>query len=579
MIVRTVEGHLVESAPYAEGSTDCRILHQVNNTVIGPPYIEFHCNADPYTGILLNGAATSTGFGQEAHISSITNITDQLQIVHNSRYKFSAYFDLHGAYILATASSVIMGTGTSEIFIGATLVNTNTGTVWDSGPALVFAVSTSCTDVSFHSATICVGGGRGFLGIPYSLACDHVLPALLCVRSPWLNLTEGTYQWEAWMKIDVEASSNAASGTLSVIGTANTTWNSPTLVFPVPNSKLSYVEVTDEAFVTNQCADHAPPITNASPTGLLGDNSWYRSAVSITLSASDASGSDCQSGVDTTFYRVDGSSWNSYSGSFTITHDGRHKVEFYSIDKAGNIEDPKAVEVLIDSSPPTGVVHINNDAVYTSSPYVTLVASATDGPQGSSGIQMIFRNSGGTYSDWMPYSTGLIPWTLSSGDGDKSVCVQFKDAAGNVDTEYCRHIFLDTTPPATPNPKAQVIAKNGTVTFSWSPSADAGSGVAGYIWRVDAGNEAFTASGSVNLPSLVGERHVFYVRAEDNAGLFSSWGSVPFGANAPTGPRSLLDSIVNSSPPWIFIPGAFAVGLFGVVVYRKKVNGRLSKRP
>src|SRR3989442_2769313 len=74
VIVRTVEGHLVESAPYAECSTDCRILHQVNNTVIGPPYIEFTAKLNPTLGECLMVLRLGQAFVQKRTLSLVPNL-------------------------------------------------------------------------------------------------------------------------------------------------------------------------------------------------------------------------------------------------------------------------------------------------------------------------------------------------------------------------------------------------------------------------------------------------------------------------------------------------------------------------
>jgi len=559
--VRTVVNHFVQNLPFSDSSQDCPVVEN-RGSVIDP-----ECLAVPETGKLLNQIFATAGPIGDAIAFSVTNITDQFSIIHDGRYKLSFHLDLNGGFeLLQTTFLYGDASGKTTLGVGASIANLDTGNIWDSGTAVVDEHEFSCREI-VPGFSACAGGGAGLFHLSYA------------VSSPWIDLSEGTYQWKVWLRLDVEAHAFGASTSTARYTTYpfvekgfNST--SPILAVP-PLASLSQVEVED------LCPDHAPPVSSMLLSGTEGENGWYRSPVTVTLSATDYPiSTDCPNpyGVNSTFYRIDGGSWTNYSGSFTIGENGRHKLEFYSGDKAGNIEEAKSVDVLIDSSPPSGVLQINIGAAYTAIRSVSLVASATDGPQGSDGIQMIFRNSGGTHSDWMPYSTGLIPWSLISGEGDKVVCVQFRDAAGNIGAEYCGNIFLDTTPPSIPNPKAQVIAKNSTMTFSWAPSTDAGSGVAGYVWRIDAGNEIFTTATSINLPSLVGERHVFYLRAEDNAGLLSSWGSVPFGANAPSTPTSLLASMLSSSPPWIFIPGVFAAGLLGVIAYRKKIAGRLSKR-
>ena len=54
----------------------------------------------------------------------------------------------------------------------------------------------------------------------------------------------------------------------------------------------------------------------------------------VTIAGDDGNGS----GVDKIFYRIDGSNWLTYSSSINVTAAGDHTIEYYSVDKAGNIE-------------------------------------------------------------------------------------------------------------------------------------------------------------------------------------------------------------------------------------------------
>ena len=96
--------------------------------------------------------------------------------------------------------------------------------------------------------------------------------------------------------------------------------------------------------------DGTPPVTVA--TGLTG--LWYRTTAVITLTATDVG-----LGVEKTFYRI------GRSGDYRIgtrvsvpaprdhSNDGRHVVQFFSIDKVLNWEQPpKEVEVGIDTRGP-----------------------------------------------------------------------------------------------------------------------------------------------------------------------------------------------------------------------------------
>ncbi|KAA0002212.1 MAG: hypothetical protein FE046_00255 [Thermoplasmata archaeon] len=94
-----------------------------------------------------------------------------------------------------------------------------------------------------------------------------------------------------------------------------------------------------------------PPITSytLNPSTPTGENGWYLGPVNVTLSATDPDGD----AVAYTNYRVDGGSWNSYTGPFLITGDGNHLLEFYSADDKGNIETTKSATVKIDTSGPS----------------------------------------------------------------------------------------------------------------------------------------------------------------------------------------------------------------------------------
>ncbi|MBU1088092.1 MAG: hypothetical protein KKD05_11330, partial [Candidatus Omnitrophica bacterium] len=96
----------------------------------------------------------------------------------------------------------------------------------------------------------------------------------------------------------------------------------------------------------------------------------------------------------------------------------------------------------IDTTPPTGNITINTDDVYTTSTDVTLTLSAIDGESGLGLIQ--FSNDNITYSDPESYNT-FKDWTLTTGDGEKTVYVKYQDIAGNWSQPFTDTIILDTT--------------------------------------------------------------------------------------------------------------------------------------
>jgi hypothetical protein len=96
------------------------------------------------------------------------------------------------------------------------------------------------------------------------------------------------------------------------------------------------------------------------------------------------------------------------------------------------VEDQKTLTLKIDKSAPTGTVSINDGASRTRSRSVTLSLSATDPSPGSGVSRMRISNtqSGLSSATWEAFSTTKA-WTLSTGQGTKTVYVQYRDGAGN----------------------------------------------------------------------------------------------------------------------------------------------------
>jgi YD repeat-containing protein len=139
----------------------------------------------------------------------------------------------------------------------------------------------------------------------------------------------------------------------------------------------------------------------------------------------------------------------------------------YTYDKVGN----RQQKTIIDAVPPTGTITINSGAAFTNSTNVTLTLSCSD-PYGCS--QMQFSNDNATYYTPEAYATSK-PWTLTSGDGTKTVYAKFKDTAGNWSTTYSDTILLDTTAPiSTASPGGGTYNSAQSVALSCSDGTGSG---------------------------------------------------------------------------------------------------------
>jgi chitodextrinase len=218
--------------------------------------------------------------------------------------------------------------------------------------------------------------------------------------------------------------------------------------------------------------DGAPP--TASITAPANNAVVKGSTVSVTASASD------NVGVLGVQFLLDGANLGSEDSSppysmvwnTTAAADGAHQLRARARDAAGNVGLSNAITVSVDNVVPTGTISINNGAAYTQSRTTTLHLSVSDG--GSSPTSMRFSNTGSSYSAAEPYATTRT-WTLTTGNGVKTVYAQFRDS-GNWSQGFTDTITYDSAAPAISNVNASGITATA-VTINWGTSEPATSRV------------------------------------------------------------------------------------------------------
>ena len=87
--------------------------------------------------------------------------------------------------------------------------------------------------------------------------------------------------------------------------------------------------------------DTIPPATTISG---VTENGSFNNSVNVTLNATDNTGG---SGVNETFYMVNGGPTVTYSGPFVVDTVGQDNITFWSTDKAGNVEPQNMVNFTI----------------------------------------------------------------------------------------------------------------------------------------------------------------------------------------------------------------------------------------
>lgn len=89
------------------------------------------------------------------------------------------------------------------------------------------------------------------------------------------------------------------------------------------------------------------PVTTVNAAGTEGSTGWFKSGVTVTMSAVDTGGS----GINKILYTLDGVD-QAYSVPFTVSTDRDHVLTYWSVDNAGNNEDKRTLHVKIDTLPP-----------------------------------------------------------------------------------------------------------------------------------------------------------------------------------------------------------------------------------
>ncbi len=234
----------------------------------------------------------------------------------------------------------------------------------------------------------------------------------------------------------------------------------------------------------------------------------------------------------TSVQHVDGYFMESGDGSADVTIVGdeirlRNEVSIPSSN--GQSQGSGYIFTLLTNSMPDGSIIINSGADYTDSTTATLALSATDntGITGyylstSSSVPSASAPGWTTVASSTSYSAN-VPYTLSSGDGSKTVYVWYKDATGNVSATASDSITLDTTNPAvtitSPTSNSTYTITGGTVSLGGSAS-DSRSGVNSVTWsnnRGGSGTASGTTSWSISGITLSNGDNIITITARDRA--------------------------------------------------------------
>jgi hypothetical protein len=199
-------------------------------------------------------------------------------------------------------------------------------------------------------------------------------------------------------------------------------------------------------------------VDNQPPTGsiVINAGAGYTNTpqVTLTLNAQDPGSGVYDMRVSNHSDFSDNPAWEPYvtTKNWTLdagTIEGSKAVYVQFRDLLEHVSATASKAIILDTTPPTGSLIIKHRDTgktdYAKSVNVYLCPTATDNGTVS---KMQFSNDGSTFSSWVDYSSADYAWTLTSGDGPKTVWANYKDGAGNQQTGTITvSIILDTVPP------------------------------------------------------------------------------------------------------------------------------------
>jgi hypothetical protein len=355
------------------------------------------------------------------------------------------------------------------------------------------------------------------------------------------------------------------------------TWDSEPWEYPTPTkgwilpegdgAKTVFYQIWDNAFWESITYSDDILLDTEPPTGSViindGDSMTPSTSVVLALTYSDA-----VSGASEVRYSNDGF-WDTEPWELPATSkdwtlkpgDGLKKVYYQIRDSAGHLSITYSDSIGLDTNLPYGTLTINNGDEWTTTKTVELTSTYIDD---FSGVTHVRYSNDGLW-DTEPWETPSTTrsWTLTTGDGAKTVWYQIRDGAGNI-YGTSDDISLDTIKPdaVIEDPLPGFVSSATSFRITWIGSDPSGSGIEFFDlqYRVGAtgswtdwltSTKLTTATFGPTSPIIVEDRQTYYfrIRARDIAGNVEDYR----GADGDTNVKVDL-TITDTTPPTITNP-------------------------
>ncbi len=468
--------------------------------------------------------------------------------------------------VTGTASDMQAETVAVEVRDGTTLLGeTTTGT----GAYSIDEISFTATNESLTLAATArdAVGNEAVVEIPLKVYVNEPAIAFqtICARTPAMNMQlnaaddgdqlAGGVQCAIIVRTtDIEAATTEVSLTVNgddaiveTIGAGGLTlFDMVTLPDGEDTLEASvmHLGVLRTAAITVQVDATLPALTlDQTPTV----NGGYAQSVDADFAFS-CSEADCEYR-----FRIDSGAWSTYAttatAAYTALAEGLHVFEVMARDPFGNEGDATVFNWTIDTAAPAAPTVTGATPTSDTTPTWSWTA-----PTGA----VEYR-----------YSTDETNWTTTAelaftpapalGEGDHTLFVQARDAAGNWSTSGSFTITIDTTATAAPVVTGVTPTNDTTPEWSWGAVTDAVE----YRYSTDETNWTTTNDLAFTPASaLAAGDHSLYVQARDAAGNWSvsGWFIITIDLTAPDAPTVLATTPTNDTTPnWTWLPVGDAV--------------------
>ncbi|MCI2252998.1 hypothetical protein L2D08_01320 [Domibacillus sp. PGB-M46] len=205
--------------------------------------------------------------------------------------------------------------------------------------------------------------------------------------------------------------------------------------------------------------DQTSPVTKAEAPA-----EWSKENATVKLAAADEA-----SGIARTFYSINSSDYTEGT-TVTVEKEGVHSISYFSVDKAGNKEEAKTIEVKVDQTAPITKAEAPAD---WSKENVTVKLAASD--EASGVAQTFYSINGADYTEGTSFTVEK--------EGLNKVSFYSVDKAGNKEAAQTVEVKVDQTAPVTQSDATDQWLKDDAVIHL--TATDHASGTAKTYYSID----------------------------------------------------------------------------------------------